>query len=257
MRNYYEDAVQIRAAKLTAAEGAFDTVLPTLHPAPAQPGRRVAVIGGGPAGLSAAALLSRAGVEVTVFERRDTLGGIVRQVIPGFRISEQAIDRDVALCKAYGARFVTGTEIRSVEELTAQGFTDVIIAVGAWKHSDAGLAYGEAMDVLDFLDAAKNAPDTLRLGADVVAIGGGNTAMDAARAAKRIPGVKNVRLVYRRTRRYMPADEEELAQAMADGVIFMELLAPVGVRDGRLTCAVMKLGAPDASGRRSPVETGE
>ncbi len=257
MRNYYEDAVQIRAAKLTAAEGAFDTVLPTLHPAPARPGRRVAVIGGGPAGLSAAALLSRAGVEVTVFERRDTLGGIVRQVIPGFRISEQAIDRDVALCKAYGARFVTGTEIRSVEELTAQGFTDVIIAVGAWKHSDAGLAYGEAMDVLDFLDAAKNAPDTLRLGADVVVIGGGNTAMDAARAAKRIPGVKNVRLVYRRTRRYMPADEEELAQAMADGVIFMELLAPVGVRDGRLTCAVMKLGAPDASGRRSPVETGE
>ena len=257
MRNYYEDAVAIRAAKLTAANGAFDAVLPTLKAAPAQSGKKAAVIGGGPAGLAAAMFLSRAGVDVTVFERRDTLGGIVRQVIPGFRISADAIDRDVALCKAYGAKFVTGTEIRDVKELTAQGYTDVIIAVGAWDPGDAGLQYGQAMDVLEFLDAAKNAPETLSLGSDVVVIGGGNTAMDAARAAKRLPGVQNVRLVYRRTKRYMPADEEELAEALADGVEFMELLAPIGVKDGTLTCAVMELGAPDASGRRSPVDTGK
>ena len=90
----------------------------------------------------------------------------------------------------------------------------------------------------------------------MVVIGGGNTAMDAARAAKRLPGVETVSLVYRRTRRYMPADQEELELALADGVEFRELLAPVGVRDGVLTCRVMELGAPDATGRRSPVDTG-
>ena len=88
-------------------------------------------------------------------------------------------------------------------------------------------------------------------------IGGGNTAMDAARAAKRIPGVEKVSLVYRRTKRYMPADQEELELALEDGVEFCELLAPVGVKDGVLTCHQMELGAPDASGRRSPVDTGK
>ncbi len=91
----------------------------------------------------------------------------------------------------------------------------------------------------------------------MIVIGGGNTAMDAARAAKREKGVKNVRLVYRRTARYMPADEEELQLAKEDGVIFCELLAPVALENGTLLCNVMKLGEPDASGRRSPVETGE
>ena len=106
------------------------------------------------------------------------------------------------------------------------------------------------------LEKAKKAPESLQLGENVVVIGGGNTAMDAARAAKRIPGVKRVSLVYRRTKRYMPADQEELELALADGVEFRELLAPVGVRDGVLTCRVMELGAPDATGRRSPVDTG-
>ncbi|MGN0662009.1 MAG: putative selenate reductase subunit YgfK [Faecalibacterium sp.] len=256
MRSYYEDAVKIRAAKLTAASGAYEAVLPTLKGAAPRPGKKVAVIGGGPAGLSAASFLSRAGVDVTVFERRETLGGIVRQVIPAFRIDTAAIEKDIALCKAYGAKFVTGTEVHSVAELTAQGFTDVIIAVGAWKPGTAGLKYGSTLDVLEFLEAAKNAPETLSLGRNVVVIGGGNTAMDAARAAKRIPGVEKVRLVYRRTKRYMPADEEELAMALEDGVEFLELLAPVGVQDGKLTCSVMELGAPDISGRRSPVDTG-
>lgn len=257
MRNYYEESVRIREIKLRCAEGGMKDVLPTLKPKAPQAGKKVAIVGGGSAGISAAFFLAREGVEVTVFERRDTLGGIVRHVIPAFRISDDAIDGDIALCKAMGAKFQTGTEVTSANELFAQGYTHVIFATGAWKPGDAHLEYGEAMNVIAFLEQAKSAPEKLSLGSDVVVIGGGNTAMDAARAAKRIPGVKNVRLVYRRDRRNMPADEEELALALEDGVEFMELLAPVGVKDGVLTCSVMKLGAPDASGRRAPAATGE
>ena len=257
MRNYYEESVRIRNVKLQAAQGGYDALLPTLKAEAPVAGKKVAVVGGGPAGLSAAFFLSRAGVDVTVFERKDDLGGIVRHVIPEFRIGREAIDKDVALCKAYGAKFELGVDVKSAEELKAKGFTHVIFATGAWKPGAAGLDYGEEINVISFLEQAKKAPESLKLGTDVVVIGGGNTAMDAARAAKRIPGVEHVRLVYRRTKRYMPADEEELALAIADGVEFMELLAPVGVKDGKLTCSVMELGAPDASGRRSPVATGK
>ncbi len=256
MRNAYEESVYIRSAKLKAAEGGFAAVLPTLKPGAPVDGVKVAIVGGGPAGLSAAFFLGRAGADVTVFERKNELGGIVRHVIPAFRISDEAIENDVALAKAVGAKFELGVEVKDVQSLFAQGYTHVILATGAWMPGRAGLSYGDEMDVIDFLEAAKKAPETLKLGADVVVIGGGNTAMDAARAAKRIPGVENVRLVYRRTKRYMPADQEELEFALEDGVEFMELLAPVGVKDGVLTCHVMELGAPDASGRRSPVDTG-
>ena len=256
MRNAYDESVYIRAQKLKAAEGGFEALLPKLHPAAPAAGRRVAVVGGGPGGMSAAYFLGRSGVDVTVFERRDALGGIVRHVIPGFRIPGEAIDNDVRLMEAMGVKVELNTEVKDVQELFAQGFTHVILATGAWQKGSAGLEYGEEHNVIEFLEAAKKAPDTLNLGRHVVVIGGGNTAMDAARAAKRLPGVETVSLVYRRTRRYMPADQEELELALADGVEFRELLAPVGVRDGVLTCRVMELGAPDATGRRSPVDTG-
>ncbi len=254
MRSYYEEPVKIRSAKLTAAEGAFADVIGTLKRKAPAGGKKVAVIGGGPAGLAAACFLSREGVDVTVFERTDALGGIVRHVIPEFRISSQAIDKDIALCRAFGAKFRLNTEVHSIQELLDQGYTHVIVAAGAWKAGSAHLQYGDAMNVIRFLDTAKNAPEKLSLGDNVVVIGGGNTAMDAARAAKR--HAPHVRLVYRRTKRYMPADEEELALALEDGVEFMELLSPVGVRDGVLTCDVMELGAPDASGRRSVAAAG-
>ena len=257
MRNYYEEHVHIRDLKLKAAEKAFDDVLGTLSARGHVTGRKVAIIGGGPAGLSAASFLSRAGVDVTVFERTSSLGGVVRHVIPGFRISDEAIDHDVELCSAYGAKFELGREVASAGELLAQGYTDVVVAVGAWAPGRPALKSGKALDALEFLEAFKSDPASLKLGTDVVVVGGGNTAMDVARAAKCVPGVKNVRLAYRRTSRYMPADEEELAMALADGVEFLELLAPDTLADGVLTCDVMELGEPDASGRRRPVATGQ
>lgn len=256
MRNYYEDTLHIRETKLAAASQAYNEILPALKADGSVAGKKVAIIGGGPAGLAAATFLSRAGVAVTVFERKEQLGGVVRNVIPEFRISADSIDKDVELCKAYGAEFKLGAEVTSVKALKAEGYTDVIVSIGAWKPGRSPLAYGEVTDALEFLMEAKKNGASMNIGKDVVVLGGGNTAMDVARAAKRIPGVENVRLIYRRTKRYMPADEEELQLAIEDGVEFLELLAPVGAENGKLKCSVMELGAPDASGRRSPVDTG-
>ena len=119
------------------------------------------------------------------------------------------------------------------------------------------LEAGEAVNALDFLAEFKATDGHADLGEQVVVIGGGNTAMDTARAAKRNAGVKKVSLVYRRTRRYMPADEEELLMALEDGVEFAELLAPISLSEGRLLCRRMALGAADAGGRRGVVETEE
>ena len=256
MRNYYEDTLRIRETKLAAASQAYNEILPALKAEGSVAGKKVAIIGGGPAGLAAATFLSRAGVAVTVFERKEQLGGVVRNVIPEFRITADSIDKDVELCKAYGAEFKLGAEVTSVKALKAEGYTDVIVSIGAWKPGRSPLAYGEVTDALEFLMEAKKNGAAMNIGKDVVVLGGGNTAMDVARAAKRIPGVENVRLIYRRTKRYMPADEEELQLAIEDGVEFLELLAPVGAENGKLKCSVMELGAPDASGRRSPVDTG-
>ena len=256
MRNYYENSLLIRETKLAAATRAYDQVVPGLRPKAEKSGKKVAVVGAGPAGLAAAMFLSRAGIPVTVFERKSTPGGVVAHVIPDFRIGAEAIEKDLAICKAFGAEIVCGREIRSIGELKAEGYTDVIVAVGAWKHGRNPLKAGECLDALAFLEQFKADPASIRLGEDLVVLGGGNTAMDVARAAKRLPGGPRVRLVYRRTKRYMPADEEELEMAVADGVEFLELLAPERLENGQLICHEMELGAPDESGRRSPVDTG-
>ena len=204
--------------------------------------------------MAAAFFLSRAGAACTVFEREAKLGGVVRQIIPGFRISDEAIDRDAALIAAYGAEIRTNTEAPSVAELKAMGYTHVFFAVGAWKPGRLDLP-GKVKPVIPWMKARKAGTDREPLD-HVAVIGGGNTAMDAARLALRC-GAASVTLVYRRSKRYMPADPQELELAMADGVSFLELAAPVKQADGKLVYEKMTLGAPDASGRRSPVPTGE
>ncbi len=257
MRNYYEEHVHIREAKLLAAQKGLDEVLPTLSARGRVDGVRVAVVGAGPAGLAAASFLSRAGVDVTVFERSERPGGVVANVIPGFRISDEAIANDVRLCEAYGAKVKTGVAVADARDLLSQGYTDVVVAIGAWAPGRPVLEGAHTLDAIEFLQAFKADPSACELGSDVVVVGGGNTAMDVARAAKRVPGVRNVRLVYRRDRRNMPADEEELVLALEDGVEFLELLSPRSLEGDVLTCDVMELGEPDASGRRRPVATGK
>ena len=252
-RNFYDRPVQIRATKLVAAERGYDAVLPTLVPAKRRPGVKAAIVGGGPTGMAAAHFLAREGVETTLFEREDSLGGIVRHVIPEFRISHAAIDKDAAMLEKLGVDIRLNTEAPSVAELKAQGYTHILFAVGAWKAGKLDIP-GNVVPVIGWLKDLK-AGKEVSLG-HVAVVGGGNTAMDAARAALRA-GAKSSTLVYRRTKKYMPADAEELELAMADGVRFLELVSPVKQENGKLLCRKMVLGDPDASGRRKPVETGE
>ena len=253
-RNFYDQPVNIRATKLVAAERGYDAYMAKVKaPAPAATSAKVAVIGGGPTGMSAAYFVGRAGIPVTIFERTGSLGGVVRQVIPAFRISDAAIDKDVALMKKMGVEVKLNTEAPSVSALKAMGYTHIFFAVGAWKPGKLDIP-GNVVGVIGWLKDMK-AGKEVSLG-HVAVVGGGNTAMDAARAALRA-GAKSSTLVYRRTKKYMPADAEELELAIADGVQFLELVAPVEQKDGKLVCEKMKLGDPDEKGRRKPVSTGE
>ncbi len=256
-RNFYEEPVHIRAMKLIAAENGYGAFMEKLTAPPVTRSGKAAVIGGGPAGMAAAYFLRRAGMEVTLFEKNDALGGVVRHVIPEFRIPSDSIDKDAALLEKTGVNICLNTEITEIDMLKNAGYTAVILAVGAHEPGVLRLEKGEPVNALKFLADFKAKDGNLDIGKNVVIIGGGNTAMDTARAAKRTRGVEHAYLVYRRTKRYMPADEEELVMAVDDGVEFMELLAPVKLEDGKLLCKVMKLGDFDASGRRGVVETGE
>ena len=253
-RNFYDRSVQIRAAKLTAAERGYDAVLPALKPAaPVTDGRKAAIAGGGPTGMAAAYFCARAGIPTTLFEREASLGGIVRHVIPSFRISDEAIEKDAALMRKMGVDVRLNTSAPSVEELKRLGYTHILFAVGAWKAGRLPIP-GNVKPVIGWMrDVKAGKRETL---GHVAVVGGGNTAMDAARLALRA-GAESSTLVYRRTKKYMPADAEELELAIGDGVKFLELVSPVEQKDGRLLCKKMVLGEPDASGRRAPVETDE
>jgi putative selenate reductase len=252
----YDQSVEIRATKLVAAEKGFAALIGKL----AKPNRnsaiKVAVIGAGPAGLAAAYFLGQQGVSVTVFDRKDKIGGIIEHIAPDFRIPKAAIDHDMELVRKMGAEFQLGVSCDfSVEDLKKEGFQYIFIAIGAWNPGLLKLKScdREIINVLQFLEYYNKRRDSLKMGKKVAVIGAGNSAMDAARAAKRVAGVEDVYVIYRRTQKYMPADREELRLALADGVEFKELLAPVSFDKGILRCQIMELGAPDLSGRRSPV----
>lgn len=256
-RNFYETSVHIREMKLKAAENGYEALLEKLPVPAVTKAGKAAVIGGGPAGMAAAYFLRKGGMEVTLFEAKESLGGVVRHVIPPFRISEDAIEKDAEILRKMQVDIRCNTKVESLEGLKKQGYTKIVLAVGAPVQGSLKLESGMPKNALEFLAEFKQTDGKVSLGKHVVVIGGGNTAMDTARAAKRNAGVEHVYLIYRRTRRYMPADEEELVMTLEDGVEFKELLSPVKLENGQLFCKVMQLSDYDVSGRRGVTETGE
>lgn len=253
----YDEPVGIRGEKLKAVSHAFNKYMDTIKPS-AKNGCRIAVIGAGPAGLTAGYFLSKRGFDVTVFDRRDKIGGMPAHVIPEFRLSGESLDKDLELIRKSGVSFRLGVSWEfSIDALKIEGYKYIFIATGAWKQQPPPFeASGNVYNALDFLERFKNKRYP-PLGGTVAVIGAGNSAMDAARAAKRVPGVESVSIIYRRTKKYMPAGPEELEAALGEGIEFKELLSPVSFKDGILKCRKMALSAPDLSGRRSPVPLDE
>jgi putative selenate reductase len=253
----YEDPLQIRNAKLCAADKAQETFTASLAAPNLKTGKTAAIIGAGPAGIAAAVFLRRNGVAVTVYEKRDKPFGLVQYVIPSFRISSAAISRDFQMAQKLGVEFLFNQpEEYSLAELQ-KTHSFVVLATGAWKEAETSLSAPHFIDSLAFLEDSKKTNCALELGKKVAVIGGGDVAMDCARAAKRNKGVESVTIVYRRTREFMPSQYEEQELALADGVEFKELLAPETWQDGVLTCEVMRLGEYDSSDRRGIEGTGE
>ena len=229
-------------------------------PEPTRPFRpeRLAVIGSGPAGLSAAYQLARLGYPMIVFEAGDELGGLLRTGIPAYRLPRKVIDREIAFILAHGVQVRSGQRVsRSRLVEMRREYDGVVVATGLQKRRTADLGADDprVLRALDFLDLSRSRPPDLR-GRRVVVAGGGNTAIDAARVALRL-GAQDALVVYRRTRAEMPAIVEEIEEALAEGVRIEQLAAPLrleGAGDGTaLVCRRMTLGEPDKSGRPRPV----
>ena len=231
------------------------------HPVPSrETGKQVAVVGSGPAGLAAAFYLRRSGHEVTVFDRRDLPGGMLRYGIPDYRLPTVIVDEELARLEAMGIEFRNGVALGSdltLDDLEAT-YAAVFVATGAARERTVGIE-GESLlePGLAFLEATGRGEVALP-GDRCAVIGGGNTAMDVARVLRRLGA--EVTVLYRRTVAEMPAIREEYEHAVADGVTFKWLTLPRAVKkqDGKLIVTVedMWLGEPDESGRRRPMPTG-
>lgn len=254
----YDNPVLIREIKKIAAQNGYDNYFKNYKADGNGNKIKAAIIGAGPAGLAAGYFLVKAGFDVMIFDKSEKAGGVVRNVIPEFRLPQSAIDKDIDFIKLHGVNFTLGYKDElSIEALKGKGYKYVFVAIGAGKSGKFEIpgAEGKLINGIEFLwDYRNNIP--VKLGKNVAVIGGGNSAMDSARAAKRVNGVENVYIIYRRTKDQMPADKEEYYEAVEDGVIFKELLLPAEYNNGVLKCTVMKLTAKGADGRRNvvPVE---
>lgn len=255
----YEGTVRIRDMKLACARAA--SLPPVKKPAVSGKGK-AAVFGAGPAGLSCAHYLALEGYPVRVFETAPGPGGIPANIIPQFRIAREDIAADIERIQALGAEFSFGHKGGvDLEALKKEGYTSFVLASGAPVPRELPLEGSgiRVVDALDFLRAAHEGSGEFGASSSVVVTGGGNTAMDAARVAARLPGKPKVRILYRRTLAEMPADREEFEAALADGVEYSELSLPERMSPGTggalpvLRVREMTLGEPDASGRRAPL----
>ncbi len=259
VRNFYDAPLAIREIKRFAFEAA--------GPRPTEVrgksvGVKVAIVGAGPAGLSAAYFLAKAGFDPEVFEAKHELGGMVGGLIPAYRLPNATLEGDLIRLKQLGVPIHLGKVLGrdfSLESLR-RDYPSVFLAVGAQKGKRLGIP-GEdtpgVMDALDFLDKVR-AGTPMDLGKRILVIGAGNSAMDAVRSAIRLVPGGEVTIVYRRTRAQMPADPAEVHDCIEEGIQIRDLLAPASVvaENGKvvgLSCTRMRLGEQDASGRPRPV----
>ena len=227
-------------------------------------GHSVAVIGGGPAGLSAAFFLRKKGYRVTIYEKEQELGGMMRYGIPSYRLPKDVLKQEVDWLLSWGIDVKTNMTLGkdvTLKQLQKE-YDAVLLAFGCWQSTPLKVPGEDLKGVLagiEFLYDVNNHV-SVDIGKKVAVIGGGNTAMDACRCAKRL-GAEEITVVYRRTRQEMPAEDLEIKEAMEENINFVYLAAPKEIKgDGRvreLVCEKMTLGEPDASGRRRPVPTGE
>jgi NADH-quinone oxidoreductase subunit F len=256
------DPIAIRALKRVAADHAMQAGAYSLPPESRRGGEKVAIVGAGPAGLTAGYYLARKGHDVTIFDALHVAGGAAAVYIPEFRLPKAMLEADIENIERAGVRIVTNTRIGkdiSFDELRTS-YRAVFVAAGAHRSRRLEVPGEDAVGVMDamrFLKAV-NLDEKVEVGRRVGIIGGGNAAVDAARVARRIGNCEEVSLIYRRTRAEMPAFEEEIEATIEEGIEMRFLTAPSKVlsEDGRLVgieCIRMELGAPDRSGRKRPV----
>jgi len=221
-------------------------------------GKRVAVVGSGPAGLTAAYYLAKLGHSATVFEALPQAGGMMRVGIPDYRLPREILDAEIKEIEEAGVEIKTNTRIESLDSLFKQGYSAIFLGLGAHRGTRMRVDGEESPGVIDGVTFLRqvNLGEEVKIGKRIAIIGGGNAAIDCSRTSLRL-GAEKVTIVYRRTRAEMPAAAEEIEEALHEGAEIIFLAAPnrISVKDGHieLECLRMKLGEPDASGRRRPV----
>jgi NADH-quinone oxidoreductase subunit F len=255
-RGEVDEAIAIKALKRIAADQDTGLWKQNAKIAPST-GKRVAIVGSGPAGLTAAYYLAKLGHSVTVFEALPEPGGMMRVGIPEYRLPRDVLEAEISEIRNSGVDIKTNSKIESISELFNQGFNAVFLALGAHKGVKMGVAGEDKVEIIECVDFLRkvNLGERVLIGNRVAVIGGGNAAIDGARTALRL-GAKEVTIIYRRTQAEMPASPEEVNEALKEGVDIVFLTAPSRlIRDnGKLSmeCIKMELGTYDASGRRSP-----
>jgi NADH-quinone oxidoreductase subunit F len=253
-RGQLDEAIAIRVLKRFATEHDNGLWKQNSRVAPAT-NKRVAIVGSGPAGLTAAYYLAKLGHSVTVFEALPELGGMMRVGIPDYRLPKDVLRAEIEEIRSVGVEIRTNTRVDSPQGLLEQGYDAVFLAIGAHQAVRLGIEGEDSPKVKEGLSFLRDVGlgREVELGSRVAVIGGGNVAIDSARTALRL-GAKEVTIVYRRTRAEMPASPEEIDGALAEGVNIHFLAAPVRIisqnKELRLECIRMKLGAVDASGRQ-------
>ena len=259
-RKNVEAAISICALKAFTADEMYKTGLPVPEKAPAS-GKRVTVVGAGPAGLTAAYQLARKGHAVTVYDKMPAPGGMLRYGIPEYRLPKAVLDREIDVIRALGVAFRCGVKIGedvTLDELRT-ACDALLVANGAWKSASIRCPGEELAGVYGGIDFLRETAlgGNPAIGERTAIVGGGNTAMDACRTAVRL-GAKEVSVIYRRTRAEMPAEDIEIEEAIEEGVTFRFLTSPAEIlgENGRVCgvkLQVMRLGEPDERGRRAPV----